>query len=181
MNIGRSDSDWWQEKLDGQSWSQFASCWHYAFSTGMKSCGPEWGHVGAMKYTETGERLLLATSFADLEQFYKTAVTEGSCVTVPKLANFYSEMTQEMANNYCKTFKIYRGTCGPGSFVHMPAGFCFAEASASGTQTFGLRWLMWPVAGNKDDFMALAKLRSPPDVAPNDQTALMCAVRTALS
>ena len=177
MDPFRTDQEVWTEKLDADNQKELQQPWHFAYASEMKACGPEFGHVGCFKYASEGQRTIMAVPYDKLLDFHARVSTEGAVATISKLSNLFAEMEAATAKEFAKTCTILKASCGPGSLVFLPPGWCIAEKQDNSSETVGLRWLARPTKESWDAFKAMAKLQSPMGVEPNEKTALLVQVR----
>ena len=121
----------------------------------------------------------MAVPYDKLLEFHARVSTEGAVATLSKLSNLFAEMELETAQEFAKTCTILKASCGPGSLVFLPTGWCIAEKQDNSSETVGLRWLACPTKESWGAFKAMAKLQSPIGVEPNERTALLVKVRAA--
>ena len=119
----------------------------------------------------------MAVPYDKLLDFHAQVSTEGAVATISKLSNLFAEMEAATAKEFARTCTVLKASCGPGSLVFLPPGWCIAEKQDNSSETVGLRWLARPTKESWDAFKAMAKLQSPMGVEPNEKTALLVKVR----
>ena len=124
------------------------SAWMFAYSPTMKSCAPEFGFLGSLKWTFKGTRSALLVSFDGACRFSVARCAEKpDDLTPTRVCQLVQEATEDhwpALIDMCGPDGIFRVHLEAGSLLYVPAGWIIAEEVVNGCDVMGLRWLVVP-------------------------------------
>ncbi len=102
-----------------------------------KFAGPEFALVGSAKYQVSGERLVMATAFHDLLQYFLTTQAGGGNFTVQQVCDKFADLSDQTVKDY--TGKIWSARVSKNQMLLLPPGFVICERSLNNEACFGYR------------------------------------------
>lgn len=135
------------EKLSLAEKQYCQSAWMFAYATTMKSCAPEFGFLGSLKWTFKGTRNVLLCSFDGACRYATAACGEKEPLTPARVCQLVQEATEDKwpaLIDMCGADGITRVHLEEGSLLYVPAGWIVAEDVVNGCDCMGIRWLFVP-------------------------------------
>ena len=119
----------------------------FAYAPTMKSCAPEFGFLGSLKWTFKGTRNVLLCSFDGACRYATARCGEKDLLTPARVCQLVQEATEDKwpaLIDMCGADGITRVHLEEGSLLYVPAGWIVAEDVVNGCDCMGIRWLFVP-------------------------------------